>query len=1072
MADHPVPADSIAVIGMSCRFPEAPDPEAFWDNLAAGRECLRRFTPGQLAAAHVPEQEASDPGYVPVRGVLDGIELFDAEFFGMPPREAAVTDPQHRLLLECAWEAAEDAGHAPDALPGHVGVYAGTGPNAYLARHVRGDPRVLEALGPLAVQIGNEKDHAATRIAYRLGLRGPAVAVQTACSTSLVAVHMACRALLGGECDMALAGGACVSVPQESGHLHTAHDITSPDGHCRTFDRDARGTVAGNGAGLVLLKLLPDALRDGDRVIGVIRGSAVNNDGPGRAGYTAPRLEGQADVLLRAYAAAGVSPDEVDYVEAHGTGTEIGDSIEVLALTEAFRRHTRRTGYCRIGSVKPNIGHLDAAAGIAGLIKVLLALRHEALPPSINYRHPNPEIPFADSPFLVNDRLSPWPAGERVRRAGVSSFGMGGTNAHVVVEEPPRLPAPAAAGPAGPDLVLLSARTPAALEQATERLARHLESRPQSRLADVAHTSRAGRTAFRHRRAVVCAEPAGFRRAAAAAGPAHTREVRGPASVALLLPGQGTQYPGMAGELYRRYAVFREAVDLCAHAVRRPLGIDLRDAVCSGDGTAGSSASPASPASPGSLDETWLTQPALFTVSYALGRLLQSWGLEPSVVLGHSLGEYTAACLAGAFDPADGALLVTHRGRLVQQTEPGAMLAVRATAEELEPLLGAEPLDLAAVNGPRSVVVSGPDAAVAALEGRCAQAGLRARRLPGDRAFHSRLLDPVAEEFRAAAAAVRHRPLRVPLIANETGRRLPKGTVLDAGHWVRHLRAPVLFHPSVQALSRGPRTRTVTVEAGPGHTLSALVRQTLTEEQAEVVTTMPGRDERADATATLLAGVGDAWTAGASCDWPAFARDTAPRRVSLPTYPFQRARHWIDLPEAPGTGTGGGDTGSEARCARCGSPTADGEAQAAGQHTHAAGEEAQAARQHAHVDGEETQGAGQRTCPDTRPTGADTDSADGGAAPATPDPGQLADVEQKLVRAWQDLLGAIPLTPESDFFAVGGESLLAVRLLGRVRREFGVRLTIRDMVRRPTVRGMASAVLAELAVGHRAMEDK
>ncbi|HEU4323142.1 MAG TPA: type I polyketide synthase, partial [Roseiflexaceae bacterium] len=703
----------IAIVGMGGRFPGAPDLDAFWDNLARGVESITTFTDAQLRAAGVSPEEFGNKYYVKSGTVVSGADLFDAPFFNLTPREAAITDPQHRVMLECAWEALEHAGYDSERFDGRIGVYVGASMSTYLT-HLYTNPEIMESAGHFQVFLGNEKDHVATRVSYKLDLRGPSVTVQTACSTSLVAVHMACESLLGGQCDMALAGGVTIRVPQESGYWYQEGGLFSPDGHCRTFDAQAQGTVFGNGAGVVVLKRLADALDDNDTIYAVIKSSAINNDGALKVGYTAPSLEGQSRVIAEAQQLAGIDPRTIGYVEAHGTATPLGDPIEVAALTNVFRTQTAERGFCAIGSVKSNIGHLDVAAGIAGLLKTALALRHGQLPPSLHFHTPNPQIDFAQTPFYVNTALAPWPASSTPRRAGVSSFGIGGTNAHLILEEAPTPPPPAPARPS--ELLLLSARSPAALAAAAERLAQHLLAHPELPLADIASTLQTGRRAFAHRLAFVCrtaaeaveilGDPASPRRRVSAVEPQRR-------SVAWLFPGQGAQHVGMGADLYAQEPAFRDALDRCAALLKPLLGLDIRTLIFeeseqqSTKGTNGSGRDNLKLKPQNSkLTETVLAQPALFAVEYALAQLWLARGLVPQALLGHSLGEYVAATVAGVFSLEDALALVVARGKLMQTLGGGAMLAVALGEQQLLALLPPE-LALAAVNAPELCVVAG-----------------------------------------------------------------------------------------------------------------------------------------------------------------------------------------------------------------------------------------------------------------------------------------------------------------------------------------------------------------------------
>ncbi len=883
--------DAVAIVGMACRFPGAPTVEAFWDNLCGGVESIRRFSAEELRAAGMPAEVAADPDLVPANGSLDDVESFDAAFFDMSPRVAEITDPQQRLFLECVWEAFERAGHDPARSRKTVGVWAGESLNAYLLRNIA-DPRFLGSLGELQTAVGNRTDHLATSVAYKLDLRGPAVTVQTTCSTALVAVHLASQALLNHQCAMAVAGGVRVQVPQATGYAWQAGGIFSRDGHCRPFDAAASGTVNGSGAGAVVLKRLEDALADGDTVHAVLRGSAINNDGAGKIGYTAPSVDGQARVIALAQAVAGVDPDSIGFVEAHGTGTPLGDPIEVAALTRVFRQKTERRGFCALGAVKSNLGHLDTAAGAAGLIKAALALERGTIPPTLHFERPSPELKLEESPFFVPREAVRW---EREngspRRAGVSSFGIGGTNAHLVLEEPP---ATEPSGPSRPwQMLLLSARTSAALEAATENLARHLEERVASggfgdrELADSACTLQTGRRAFEYRRAVVCrnAEEAIslFRRVDPRRVVTSLQEPR-QRRVAFLFPGQGAQHPGMAAALYDTEPLFRGEIDRCAELLRESLdGIDLRRAALD----------PA--ASPEQLRDTAIAQPALFAVEWSLARLWRSWGVEPAAMLGHSIGEWVAATVAGVFRLEDALALVAERGRLVASLPAGTMLSVHLPESELAERLEAAGIDLevAAVNRPGVTVVAGREEEVGRAEAALVPAGVALRRLHTSHAFHSRMMEPVVDALSAAVARVERRPPELPWISNPTGDWIAPEQATDPEYWGRHLRQPVRFGAGAERLLRDDDW--LFLEVGPGTGLSTLLRQHPARGTGSVVqSSLPhSREERA-ADEALITALGRLWLAGQPIDWDAFYEGERRRRAVLPTYPFERRRHWFE----------------------------------------------------------------------------------------------------------------------------------------------------------------------------------
>jgi phthiocerol/phenolphthiocerol synthesis type-I polyketide synthase E len=857
MNGRPKPMEPIAIVGMAGRFPGAETLEQYWDNLCHGVESLTVFSDEDLAAAGVDPELMRNPRYVRSRGILQGAELFDAVFFGLSPREAQMMDPQHRVFLEVAWEALERSGYAPGATPLNVGVYAGASLNTYLIENAVGNLEALMAGGGFQMLLANDKDFLTTRTSYKLNLRGPSVTVQTACSTSLVAVQLACQSLIARQCDMALAGGVSVIVPRVAGYLYEYGMILSPDGHCRAFDAKARGTVAGEGIGVVVLKRLRDALADGDHIHAVIRGAALNNDGSLKVGYTAPSVDGQAEAIAMTHAMADIDPETITYVEAHGTGTELGDPIEVAGLTQAFRLRTQRCGFCALGSVKTNIGHLDAAAGVAGLIKAVLALEHRMLPPSLHFSEPNQQIDFAASPFYVNTALAEWKTVSTApRRASVSSFGIGGTNAHVVIEE---APVPAPPGPSRPVQVLtLSAKTAEALEGATAALAAHLVSHSDLPLADVAYTLHCGRTTFPHRRVVMAAsaeeaahalEDKGARRVASAV------EVQKDRPVIFMFSGQGSQYVGMARGVYETEPVFREHVDACTATLVPILGFDLRDVLWP--------APDATERARARLSTTAVTQPALFVVEYALARLFMEWGVKPQAMLGHSIGEYVAACLASVLTLPDALRLVAERGRLLE-VPGGAMLAVSLGERDLRTLLPAT-LSIAAINGPALCAVSGPAAEIEAFAARLTGQGIHAQTIHTAAAFHSAMMEPVLEKFREAVGRVALGAPAIPYVSNVTGTWMTMEDATDSAYWARHVRQTVRFWDGLQEITQAGDA--VLLEVGPGHTLASLARQASNRNRpVQVLSSLRHPHEQQSDEAVLQATVGRLWLAGVPVD--------------------------------------------------------------------------------------------------------------------------------------------------------------------------------------------------------------
>ena len=867
----------IAIVAMSGRFPGAADVEQFWQNLCEGRDSITMFADDELDPS-LPASLTGDPLYVKARGVMDGVELFDAGFFGMSPREAEAMDPQQRLFLELCWECLERGGHAPGAAGSQVGVFAGMYNASYFSRHVSHHPDAIDKLGEFQVMLANEKDYIAARVAWRLNLTGPAISVHTACSTSLVAIAQACASLRSGQCDMALAGGASIVCPPRSGYLYQEGAMLSPDGRTRSFDARAQGTVFSDGAAVVLLKRLPDALADGDAVIAVLRGEAINNDGRDKASFTAPSVDGQAAVIVAAQRAAGVDARSVSYVEAHGTATPMGDPVELEALIRAFRRTTLDPGFCRIGSLKSNVGHLVIAAGAAGVIKTALALAEERLPPSIHFETPNPRIPFAGSPFVVNDGLTGWPRGAEPRRAGVSSFGVGGTNAHVVLEEAPLR---AASSPsAGPQLLLLSARSAPALAAMAARLGDHLEADPATNLADAAHTLQIGRSRFMHRLAVVAESPA--------AAVAALRDLTSPHRVtrtmptaqpalAWLLPGQGAQYARMGAGLRASDGAFRAALDECLAVLAPHLRFDLAALLAADDGE--------------TLTPTGVAQPAMFAIQYALGRTWMAQGAAPALLIGHSVGEFAAAVFAGVMSLVDAAGLVAARGTLMQALPGGSMLSVRLSGEVLAPMLPAD-VSLAAENGPNASVASGPTASIEALAATLETRGIASRVLHTSHAFHSSMMDLAVAPFERAVRAVTLHAPRIPIVSTLTGTWLTDAEATDPNYWARHLRDTVRFSSALTtALQRGA---TAFLEVGPRQTLTLLARQHAARAGSAPPACASLGNAPADEAGGFALARGALWTLGFDLSACAASPAQGRRRIRLPTYPFERKRHWLD----------------------------------------------------------------------------------------------------------------------------------------------------------------------------------
>ena len=910
--------NSIAIIGMAGRFPGARSIEQFWLNVAAGVESITSFTDDELLQSGADREWLDRPDIVKAAPVLDDFDKFDAKFFKISRREAEIMDPQQRIMLELAWETMERAGYAGDSYRGLVGVFAGAGGlmSSYLLSPTHVNTRLIGSTGSMHC-VGNDKDYLSTRISYKLNLRGPSLTVQTACSTSLVAVHLACQSLLVGDCDMALAGGVTVRVPHRIGYLHSGQALLSPDGHCRPFDADANGTVFGSGAGLVLLKTLAQAIDDGDHVHAVIHGSAVNNDGAAKLSYWATNADGQAAACADAMAVAEVEPRSIGLIEAHGTATSMGDPVEIFGLNKAFRRGTRDKQFCAIGSVKSNFGHLEAAAGIASLIKAALALEHKKLPPSINYRRSNPAINFPESPFFVNTECREWESDGRPRRAAVNSLGIGGTNAHVILEEAPQcnckfsgrryvgheradqtdgrvaLASRQCWPEHGQDAratlseyaLTLSAKTPTALHELVGRYVEYFDANRDVNLGDACFTANAGRGCFQHRLAVVARSIDetrerldAWRRDKSTPACAHGIVESVNPQVVFLFTGEGSQYAGMGRELYDTQPVFRKTIEHCGAILEKHLDRPLLSILYE-------------PAEDAPLERAVYSQPALFALEYALAQLWKSCGVEPAALVGHGLGEYVAACLAGVFSLEDALELAAARGKLIE-TLPSdeRMMAVLAdpvrVAELLQPY--ANEVWVAALNGPRQTVVSGRAKAVESLAARLAGEGIRTRPLPGKRALYCPLMEPIADEYRRLCEKVNFHKPRIRLISGLSGRPADD-EIASADYWRRHLGGPIHFAEGVADLDK--QDYRVFVEIGPRPVLSGLGRRSMQQWAGLWLPSLkPGQSDRR----VLLTSATRLFARGVNVDWAGIDRGLSRRRVVLPTYPFQRKRYWVE----------------------------------------------------------------------------------------------------------------------------------------------------------------------------------
>jgi len=1038
-------AVEIAVIGMAGRFPGANNIDEYWENIKNSVECITFFSDQELEAAGLDPGLLRGPNYIKAGALLEGIEYFDAPFFGYTEVEAGLMDPQVRIFHECTAAALENAGYDADSYGGAIGLYAGASSSfsweglAVLSGRDR-------ALGAYISSQFTNKDLLCTRISYNLNLKGPSTAVQTACSTSLTAIHYACRALAAGQCDMALAGGVSVDIYPRRGYDFEGGILLSSDGHCRAFDARADGTIFGSGAGVVVLKPLQSACADGDHIYAVVKGTAINNDGKRKVGYTAPSVEGQAEVIGQAWQVAGVTPDTIGYIEVHGTGTHLGDPVEMAALKLASRSFpgTSPAGKhsCAVGSVKTNIGHLDAAAGVAGFIKSVMALHQQLIPPSLHFETSNPGIDFENSPFYVNTELFEWRNNGQPLRAGVSSFGIGGTNAHVILEEAPiAQSAERNAQSAGRQyqLILLSAKTQPALDKMTENLTEYLKenllnhgnhvnpmnpghllnhgnhanpTNPGPILADAAYTLQTGRKAYEHRKIMVCANTqeavAGLGTGGAETGLAGEEKP----TVIFMFPGQGSQYVNMGLDLYREEPVFRYQVDRCFSILEDITGKDMKHVLypdlCprlpsefpqqeeSGEGQIEA------------ISQFIYASPIKFIFEYSLCCLLMHWGIRPHAMIGHSFGEYTAACLAGVFSLEDAISLAAWRGELMHRLPPGVMLSVPLSPEELKPLLTDE-ISLAAVNGESLCLVSGPPRAIAALESQLNNADHECMRMRVPKAGHSRMVEPILEEFRTMIRGLKFNQPRIPYISGLTGQWITASQAADPDYWTRHLRETVRFADGLTTLFKEPNP--IFVQVGPGRGLMLFANLHPDKKPGTPVLNLVRhqKDDISDVYYTLTK-IGQLWLNGAAIDWQAFNDGQKRRRLPLPGYPFEKRRYWIDAKLALAAGNFPGFTP-------------------------------------AHITGSEP----------VSPEAPGVEARDStGLHPSHPVPGSK--IEQQITHIWQEVLGVESVGIHENFFRLGGDSLLALHVISRLNRAFAVKLSPHALLENPTIAAVSQLI--------------
>lgn len=1000
--------DGIAVIGLAGRFPGANNTDELWENLVNGINSITTFSDEDLKASGVPDYLLNNPNYVKKGGALNSSESFDASFFGYSTREALYIDPQHRIFLECAWEALENAGYNSEKYEGIIGVYGGCGMPYYLIKNLLSTSDTMESVVDLITFTGNEKDFLTTRVSYKMNLSGPSISVQTACSTSLVAVQLACQALLSYQCDMTLCGGVSIQNPRMKGYLYTEGQIFSKDGDCRPFDKNASGTIFGEGVGVVVLKRLEDAVADRDMIYAVIKGAAVNNDASAKVGYTAPGVDAQMNVIAMAQALANVNADEIDYIEAHGTGTPLGDAVEIAALTQAFRESTERKQFCAIGSIKSNIGHLDVAAGAVGLIKVILMLKHKKIPPTIHYRESNPELNLETSPFYVNDKLVDWETDGKTRLAGISSFGMGGTNVHVVLSEAPKQEPELSSRPG--HLFILSAKTETALETATKNLSGFLKNNKEINLADAAYTLQVGRQYFKYRRVMTCQEVGSAADYLESLDAKHVfTGIAGDSvkPVVFMFTGQGSQYVNMTFELYKHLPVFRYEIDNCSNILAPILGQDIRKIIYPGNDNDEKLKNQQL------LNETSLAQPALFMIEFALAKFWMSCGVVPRAMIGHSSGEYVAACLSGVFTLSEALETVAFRGQLMQKQSRGSMLAISLPEEELRPLIGEE-LNISVINAPSLCVVSGPASAIDNLQSdfekgtNATSKRVTCKKLQTSHAFHSQLMEPAVLPMMEFVRKLNLKLPQIPFISNVSGTWITTDQATAPEYWAKHLRNPVRFSDGIRTLLSA--SDKIMLEIGPGMTLATLTRLHLDSQNNSVIFSSTGNPKHSDSEFSyLLNTLGKIWMEGIQIDWEAYYENEKRRRIPLPTYPFERKRLWIETEKREKT--------TSSRKTR--EISIFGEAK--------------------------------------KKWNLISIFFENKIAPKKPP----VTIEDKLMKIWQRVLGVKSVKKSDDFFELGGHSILAAQLFVEIENIFGKNIPLSTLYQASTFGKLAEIIKKE-----------
>lgn len=996
--------EGIAIIGIAAKLPGAPNTDVFWDNLCNGIESISNFSDKELINSGIDKKLIKKSNYIKAAGIIENSDKFDANFFGYSPREAEFMDPQHRLFLECAWNSLEDAGYTPENYDGSIGVFGGCGLNYYLLNNlVNSDLR--KSVGDFQLMIGNDKDFLTTRVSYKMNLTGPSFDIQTGCSTSLAAVHIACQNLLGYECDMALAGGISLRVPQIAGYLYQEGTIMSADGKCRPFDKDATGTVVSEGVGIVVLKRLEDAINDNDSIYAVIKGSAINNDGSAKAGYTTPSVEGQSDVILSAQSIAEFSPETISYIEAHGTGTILGDPIEMAALTKTFQTETDKKNFCAIGSVKSNIGHLDIAAGIAGLIKTALSIKKGKIPPSINYNEPNEKLNIESSPFYINNKLSEWPNNFEKRRAGVSSFGIGGTNVHVVLEQAPEQISSESKQPWF--ILPLSSKTEIALNKSSNNLFNFLKKNSHLNIADIAYTLQTGRKNFDYKQFIICKDTEDAINVLENNNHKQifngVTEIQNP-PVVFMFTGQGSQYVNMAYELYLINSYFREKVDYCSKILKEFIDIDIKDIIYPKEDNINDSLE--------KINQTLIAQPAIFIIEYALAKLIMKLGISPESMIGHSLGEYTAACISGVFDIKDTLKIISTRAKLMQSLPSGLMLSVNLPAKEITPYLN-DKISLAVINAPSLSVVSGPKEEITSLKDSLEKKNIACQILHTSHAFHSHMMDPMLDEYKKFLSTIKINKPQIPYITNVTGTWIKPEEATSPDHWCKHLRQTVNFSDGIIELLQNKDR--IVLEIGPGNTLCSVVSRNSSRTKFNKVlfsTIRHPLDHHSDISFLKIT-LGKLWLHGIKVDWEKLYSSQNRLKINLPGYQFDSQKYWI--------------------------------------------------KPNSKFLFEET--IIQEENKNYKTTGKNISALQSISKKISSKPGlNHLSIEDKLSEIWSDILGIKNIDANDNFFDLGGHSVLATQLIYSINQKFNIKLSLRNLFFSPTVLELTRSIKEELHI--------